>query len=197
METKDESRRGEKHALRRRMRELRRAMSPEERLVAAARVEEHLFDLPVVVTAETIMLFYAFGSEIPTAAMAQRVVSEGKRLLLPFLEGDRIEAAEVGPGDPLVQASYGPKEPARRVPMDPAGVGLVVTPGLAFDRSGHRLGYGGGYYDGYLRRLSTPTVRIGIGFSEQLVDRVPHDSGDQRVDLVVTDAGVIECLPRG
>jgi 5-formyltetrahydrofolate cyclo-ligase len=92
-------------------------------------------------------------------------------------------------------SGYGPKEPRRRIPVDPAEVDVVITPGLAFDRSGRRLGYGGGHYDRYLARLGPEAVRIGIGFSVQLVDEVPAHAGDQRLNLVVTDLGVIECRP--
>ncbi|MDQ4006282.1 MAG: 5-formyltetrahydrofolate cyclo-ligase, partial [Actinomycetota bacterium] len=105
--------------------------------------------------------------------------------------------AEVGPGDPLDPTGYGPREPARRIPVDPLTVDVVVAPGLAFDRLGHRLGYGGGHYDRYLGRLGEGALRIGVAFSLQLVDRVPTEPGDRPVDIVVTDAGVIEARSGG
>lgn len=154
---------------------------------------ERLFALPEMASARTVLLFYSFGSEVATRGMADRIRIEGKRLLLPYVDGEAMEAAEVLPGDDLIRAPYGAREPTRRVPVDPAEVDLVVTPGLAFDRRGYRLGYGGGFYDRYLARLRPETVRLGIGFAVQLVDRVPAGPGDQRVDLVVTEAGVIDC----
>jgi 5-formyltetrahydrofolate cyclo-ligase len=154
---------------------------------------EGLFALPGMASARTVLLFYSFGSEVATRGMADRLRIEGKRLLLPYVDGDAMEAAEVGPGDELIRAPYGAREPNRRVPVDPGEVDLVVTPGLAFDRRGHRLGYGGGFYDRYLARLRPETVRVGIGFAVQLVDRVPAGPDDQRVDLVVTEAGVVDC----
>jgi 5-formyltetrahydrofolate cyclo-ligase len=69
-------------------------------------------------------------------------------------------------------------------------VDLVITPGLAFDRRGHRLGYGGGHYDRYFARLQRSALRVGVGFSIQLVDELPTEPSDRPVDLVVTDAGV-------
>jgi 5-formyltetrahydrofolate cyclo-ligase len=66
-----------------------------------------------------------------------------------------------------------------------------VTPGLAFDRQGRRLGYGGAYYDRYLTRLEPHAVRIGIGFDEQVVEEVPVEPTDEPVDVIVTDGGVI------
>jgi 5-formyltetrahydrofolate cyclo-ligase len=69
----------------------------------------------------------------------------------------------------------------------------VVTPGLAFDRHGRRLGYGGGHYDRYLARLGPRAVRVGIAFSIQVIEDVPAAPEDERVHVVVTDAGVIDC----
>jgi 5-formyltetrahydrofolate cyclo-ligase len=116
-------------------------------------------------------------------------VQKGKRVLLPFLEGETMAAAEFvpGPEGAMVQTTYGPKEPASRVPVHPGEVDVVILPGLAFDRAGYRLGYGGGYYDRYLTGLRPDAVRIGIGFAVQLVDAVPHGEGDARLDVTVTD----------
>jgi 5-formyltetrahydrofolate cyclo-ligase len=70
-----------------------------------------------------------------------------------------------------------------------------VAPGLAFDRDGNRLGYGGGHYDRYLARLGRRAPRVGVAFSLQIVDRVPADEGDERVDVVATDQGSFEAPP--
>jgi 5-formyltetrahydrofolate cyclo-ligase len=175
------------------MRTQRQEIPRAERARLSLRVEEAFFSLPEVGRARRVLLFYSFGSEVGTAGMAERVLAEGKSLVLPFLEKGRMEAAEVRPSEPLRPTGYGPREPLRRVAVDPGSVDLVVAPGLAFDRGGHRLGYGGGHYDRYLGRLGRGAVRIGVGFSAQLVDRVPAGPGDERVDLVVTDAEIIDC----
>jgi 5-formyltetrahydrofolate cyclo-ligase len=184
-----------KEALRAEMRRRRAAIPAAERLAAAAAIDDVVLSLPEIAAARTVMLFYSFGSEVPTSGMAERLLAGGHRLLLPFLETGAMEAGEVRPGDSLVRTSYGPKEPAHRVPVHPGDVDAVVTPGLAFDRAGYRLGYGGAYYDRYLARLTPEAPRIGIGFAVQLVDRVPHGPADERVDLVVTEAGVVRCDP--
>jgi 5-formyltetrahydrofolate cyclo-ligase len=192
--TKAKNLREEKAELRRRMRRARQGIPADQRARMAEIVADRLFALPEAASARTLLLFYSFGSEVATAGMAARVRAEGKRLLLPYVE-DAMEAAEVREGDELVRAPYGAREPARRVPVDPAAVEVVVTPGLAFDLRGNRLGYGGGYYDRYLARLRSDTVRIGIGYAVQIVDRVPAGPADQPVDLVVTEADVIDCRP--
>jgi 5-formyltetrahydrofolate cyclo-ligase len=175
------------------MRALRGTMPAEARAEAAGRVAGRLFALPEVTAARAVLLFYSFGSEVPTSSMAQHLLDSGVRLLLPFLHDGAMEAAEVRPGESLVHSEYGPKEPGRRVPVDPVEVDVVITPGLAFDRNGRRLGYGGGHYDRYLKRLGTGALRAGIGFHLQVLDEVPAEPHDERVDVVVTDAETIEC----
>ncbi len=157
----------------------------------AKRVEERLFSLPAIRDAKTVLLFYSFGSEIPTRDIIRRLLDESRRVLLPFMEGSEMLAAELRAGDSVVRTSYGPKEPSDRITVEPEDVDVVIAPGLAFDRSGHRIGYGGGNYDRYLRRLGPGATRVGIGFHIQLMADVPHGPADEPVDFVVTDRETI------
>ncbi len=93
------------------------------------------------------------------------------------------------------QPPYGPLEPAQPVPVDPVMVDVVIAPGLGFDPRGNRLGYGKGHYDGYLRRIRPEVPRIGIAYAAQIVDEVPAGERDERMDMVVTEAGVVVCAP--
>ena len=94
-------------------------------------------------------------------------------------------------GDELVPGAYGISEPGPGASLvTPA---LVITPLLAVDRVGYRLGYGAGYYDRTLAllRRAGPVEAVGVGFAAQLVDHVPHDGADQRLDWVITEHGAI------
>jgi 5-formyltetrahydrofolate cyclo-ligase len=185
--------RASKSDLRARMQRLRASVPEDARARLGGLIEERLAGLPAFAAATSTLLFYSFGSEVPTAGLIQRAVAAGKRVLLPYLDGDSLEAAEVSPDQALVPTGYGPKEPGRRIPVDPAEVDLVVTPGLAFDRHGHRLGYGRGFYDRYLGRLRRDALRTGVAFGFQVVDAVPAGPRDEVVDLIVTEGEVIEC----
>ncbi len=182
-----------KAALRARMREMRVAISPEERAASAERVMARLFDVPTVRMARTILSFSSFGSEVPTEEIVRRLHEEGRRVLLPFVEGHEMEAAEAPAGDSLVATDYGPMEPTERVAVHPSEVDVVLVPALAFDRLGYRVGYGGGHYDRYLARLGPRAVRVGVAFHAQVVTAVPHGVEDEPVDLVVTDAETVDC----
>jgi 5-formyltetrahydrofolate cyclo-ligase len=197
LDVRETERNSEKDALREGMRRVRAAIPPAERSARSARVEARLLALPELRDARTVLLFYSFGTEVPTAVLARRLLERGFRVLLPYLAGDGMEAAEVRPGSRLEATDYGPKEPADRIAVDPERIDAVITPGLAFDRRGARLGYGGGHYDRYLGRLEAHAVRIGIAFAEQVVEAVPEEELDQPVDVVVTDEEVIRIDPVG
>lgn len=183
----------EKATLRDRMRAERAAIPAPQRRSLETRVEARVLALPAIEAARTVLLFYAFGTEIATRVLADRLRERGKRLLLPYVERGEIEAAEVRAGDRLVETEYGPREPRRRVPVRREDVDVVITPGMAFDRHGRRLGYGGGRYDRFLARLGEDALRVGIAFSVQLVEEVPAGPHDALLDLVVTDAEVVDC----
>jgi 5-formyltetrahydrofolate cyclo-ligase len=159
----------------------------------ARRAQGRLLDLDEVAAASTVLLFYSFGSEMATGGVGEHLLAEGKRVLLPYLTPQGMEASEILPGEPLLPTGYGPREPSRRIALDPLEVDLVLTPGLAFDRRGFRLGYGGGHYDRYLTRVGPETIRVGFAFSAQLIDHIPEEPADQKVHLIVTDAEVVDC----
>ncbi len=185
-----------KEALRASMRHLRAAIPPEERARLSGVIEEVLLGLPEVIDAATVLLYSSFGTEVATQGMVARMLASGKRVLVPYLVEDRtMEAAEVRAGVPLAPSSYGPGEPGTGTAVEPQEVDLVVVPGLAFDRRGYRLGYGGGHYDRYLARMGPGALRVGVAFSLQVVDRIPEEPGDERVDVIVTDEGALDLRP--
>ncbi len=181
----------EKAELRRRMRALRAAIPAAEREAWSKTATDRLLALPEVEAARLAFVFNTFGSEIDTGRLIQRLADRGVDLALPRLIGGVLEAVAYRPGDPVDPSSYGALEPRENEPVDPRDLDLVVAPGLAFDRRGYRVGYGGGYYDGFLRRAGTGAARIGFGFDVQIVDAVPHDAADERLQAVVSELRVV------
>jgi 5-formyltetrahydrofolate cyclo-ligase len=186
-----------KARLRERMRRTRAAIPDADRERLATQVADRLFTIPEIREARTVMLFASFGSEIPTASILDRLDAAGVTVLLPFVADGELGAARYRPGDPTTPSRYGPPEPAARVSVDPGQIDLVLLPGLAFDRRGRRLGYGGAHYDRYVGRLRGPALRVGLAFHQQLLDEVPAGVGDEPVDMVVTDREVIRTGVRG
>ncbi len=131
--------------------------------------------------------------EADAGPLLAALASRGHALCLPVVEAP---AAALGfrqwaPGDALVPGYQGIGEPAAGAAV--AHPDVVLVPLLAFDRGGHRLGYGGGFYDRTLARLreAGSVLAIGIAFSAQQVDRLPGADHDQRLDAVLTEQGVI------
>lgn len=175
------------------MRSIRQAIPPADRRRAAEAVAGQALGLRAVRHARVVALFSSFGSEIATDQLVAGLMGAGKRVLLPYLDSGEMDVAEVDPNDPPVASAYGPEEPARRDPVRPEEIDAVIVPGLAFDRRGHRLGYGGGHYDRFLRRVRPAAVRVGIGFHAQLLEAVPHGPGDEALDMVITEREVVAC----
>jgi 5-formyltetrahydrofolate cyclo-ligase len=185
----------EKPDLRERMRALRATIPAAERAGMAREAESRLLSEPALKPAGTFLVFWSFGTEIDTHGVVRRLRGAGRRVLLPFIGAGRMEAA-VWTGQPLGPSGYGPMAPEDPVAVDPGEIDAVVAPGLAFDRRGFRLGYGGGHFDGFMRRMRPDALRAGFCFHIQMVDRVPNSPTDEPVDLVITERETFPCHSR-
>ncbi|MDP9296809.1 MAG: 5-formyltetrahydrofolate cyclo-ligase [Actinomycetota bacterium] len=186
----------EKRELRRRMKALRDGLDPGERARSADRIVELLLALPEVRDGGTVSAYFAFGSEIPTVELLARLDGDRKRIALPLVRDGEMTMVSYRPGDALTMSAYGAHEPTGGAEIAPTEVDVFITPGLAFDRRGFRLGYGGGFYDRYLRRARPDALRFGVCYSAQLVDEVPSGLSDERVDRIVTEEGTTVFPPR-
>jgi 5-formyltetrahydrofolate cyclo-ligase len=172
---------------------VRAAIPAEERQRRAAAIEARLYGLPQASAAGAWLLYWAFGSEVPTRSIVERALGEGRTVALPVLREDRMDTAVLDRLEATAPSGYGPNEPLGGRSLRPEEIGLVVIPGVAFDRQGHRLGRGGGHYDRLLRDLGSGPPRLALAFHEQVVDDVPQEPLDEDVDVVVTDREVVVC----
>jgi 5-formyltetrahydrofolate cyclo-ligase len=99
-----------------------------------------------------------------------------------------------GPDD-LAAGPRGVREPRRRRPVEAADLDVVVVPGVAFDGAGARLGRGAGFYDRFLHALPARVWRVGVAFDLQILERVPTEGHDARLDLVVTETRTLPPVP--
>lgn len=182
--------------LRDRSRRIRDAIDPVLRLERSEAAHTRLYELDRFREAEAVAIYFSTGSEVITGPLAIRLAEhDGKRLLLPFVLNDELQLTDWRPSDPVVDAPYGGMHPRYRRPVELSEVDVVVVSGLAFDRSGNRMGEGRGLVDGLLRRLAPETSRIGLAFDDQIVTEVPVGDHDERVDAIATDTEIIVCDP--
>lgn len=173
-------------------RAVRKAIPPLEREQRSAHVRERVLFLPEVRDARTVGCYISVHSEVETHVLLQDLLGLGKRVVVPVVEPpERIEFAEVASFDDLVVGAHGipePRPPHRLV--EPADVDVLLIPGLRFTPEGHRLGNGGGYFDRLLAR-SARALRVGLAYEAQVVDELPFEAHDERLDVVVTEKRVV------
>jgi 5-formyltetrahydrofolate cyclo-ligase len=138
--------------------------------------------------------FSSIGSEINPLPLMRRLAECGARLALPVVvgRGRPLALRAWAFGEPLNKGQWGIREPPPTAPeVDPD---IVLTPLAAFDRAGHRIGYGAGYYDLTLAglRARKPIVAVGLAFAAQQIAAVPATARDERLDLVLTEREVID-----
>ena len=183
-----------KRGIRRAVLEERDAAAPDVRAAWGERIAERFVTLPEVRSAKVVMVFSSFGSEVPTGPIVKRLRDLGVVVALPRIEGTDLVPVPYAPGDPVRPTSFGAVEPIRPEGVDTASLEVVGVPGVAFDRRGRRVGYGGGYYDRFLRDL--PGFTVGIAFGLQVVAHdLPTGSFDLPVRAIVTEGETIRPIP--
>ena len=179
-----------------RAKEVRSRLSPGEVAELSARIGLHLRQL---IDSESVVMVYASKpGEVDTSGLISWLLSHGIRVVVPIIEQEtrslRLSYLE-DPGVLRPSTFLVPEPVGRENPADPSAVCLVIIPLIAFDRQGHRLGYGAGYYDRFLSRH--PGMRkIGVAFSCQEVPLIPADENDVSLDAIVTEEGVVPLRER-
>ena len=181
----------EKKALRTRLRAMRKALSPQAQRLASRAVCERVLAFEAYKRAKVVMAYIACRGELDVSPVMDDILSSGRTLLLPRCEeGGRLTARKIASLAALSPGAYGVPEPGEESPVAlPETIDLILVPGVAFDRDFYRLGQGGGYYDRFLKE--THAVRAGVCHSAALLDGVPREAHDMRMDAVITPKALI------
>ena len=173
----------EKKALRIEIRQLKRVCPLEERRRKSLSVWEAVERDEVFQQAETVLAYWSMDDEVYTHDFVKRWAGS-KTLLLPCVKGDELELRYFD-GEERLQpgGGYAIPEPVGELFADWGKIDLILVPGVAFDKSGNRLGRGKGYYDKVLKQ--TGAYKLGVCFDFQLVERVPVEPHDVKMDRVV------------
>ncbi|WP_308227811.1 5-formyltetrahydrofolate cyclo-ligase [uncultured Prevotella sp.] len=175
----------DKQSLRKEIKNKKRQFTSQELCELSFPVVMRLLSHPRIKTANTVMLYYSLPDEVDTHTLVDSLLMSGKRILLPRVTGEGTMELRryTGPSD-LAQGAYNIMEPTGEVFDNYTDIDLAVIPGVAFDKDGNRMGRGKGYYDRLLPKLAN-TYKIGICLPFQLVEKIPTDEHDVRMDEVL------------
>ena len=174
----------DKQTLRKMIREKKRAMTEAQIEEASARLAQLLYNSPLYRQATTIYGYLPYNQEVRTVPMLEQALAEGKRVAVPKVYGDEMRFLYIDDLSRVEKGYAGIPEPVDDEPVAEDPTALVLMPGLAFDKAGHRIGYGGGFYDKFLSaEPDHPTLALCYGF--QMLDELPTEEFDIPVDCVL------------
>ncbi len=174
-----------------RCREILNHLRPSERNQKSIRIYHHLIQDPILKRSVAFFTFLGFKNEIDTMRLVYWGLSQGKIVVAPRVDfkSKQIELYQILlPSRDLKIGAFGIPEPDPKKckPVSISSLDLLIVPGLAFDRSGGRLGRGAGYFDRFLAQCKN-IPKIGIAFREQMISQVPLEAHDIRMDQVICD----------
>lgn len=197
-----------KQVIRKSMLSRREQLPADLRAIYSAAIAERLLQLPEYRQADTVLGYMNFGAEFSSELWVEQALADGKRLALPkvnrhtnHLDLYWVEDME----NQLAAGLWGIREPVvercERLTA-PDEVEFVLLPGVAFTRDGARLGYGGGYYDKLLAHLNHAggalrPMLVAAAFALQVVERLPQEANDVKVDWIITEQETIDCAAQG
>ena len=164
-------------------------------LEMSARIGERIIAMPEYRKAQRIFCYYALPMEVQTAGLIREMLREGKEVYLPVTNKDHtMKAVRLRSPEAVHKGAFRVMEPDGTDEIDPSELDLILTPGLAFDRAGGRIGYGAGCFDRFLPRCRG--LIVGLALEMQMVDQVPMEPHDVYMHRVVTEKAEYDCPAR-
>lgn len=174
----------DKKALRTQIRQLKRGMTQEDIARRSQKLLEKFCATEEYRKAETIYGYLPYNQEVRTTPILAKALADGKRVAVPKVYGEEMRFIYMEDLNAVASGFSGIPEPVADTPVAADETALVLMPGLAFDPQGHRMGYGGGFYDKFLsREPNHPTVALCYDF--QMFDFLETEAHDIPVDLVI------------
>jgi 5-formyltetrahydrofolate cyclo-ligase len=186
----------DKAALRKRMIRRRNDITLDQVVDFSREIEANLFSCEEFLSREDILYYLSFGKEVRTDAMIARSLELGKKVYVPRIikSENKLEICEIKNLETSFDINtYGIREPSGVSVVSPTKIDAIVTPGLAFDSSGGRIGFGGGYYDKLFMELPGNSLRLGVAYGFQIVDSLHQDVWDKKVQKVFTEKDTLNC----
>ena len=189
-----------KHKLKDGIFKKRKSLSKREIDEKSAAMREKLFSLNEFKDAKNIMFYVSFNNEVDTIETIKELLKNKgenkKNIIVPYVEKNNpiLQLSKLNGFDDLEPKTFGILEPkdGKIKKFDVKKVDLVLVPGIVFDENGHRIGYGYGYYDRFLRKLNKNKTKIGLCYDFQLVDKIPEEKHDVPMDIIITEKRIVK-----
>jgi len=160
-------------------------------------IKEKLYSLSEFKEAKNIMIYVSFNNEVDTIEIIKEIlINKEKTIVVSYVVRNNpiLQLSELKSFNELEPKKLGILEPKDNFIREFSlkKLDLVIVPGLVFDKNGHRIGYGYGYYDRFLKKIDGDK-KIGLAFDFQLVDKIPEEQHDVPMDIIVTEERVLKC----
>ena len=170
--------------------ERREKLPKEEKLLFDDKIYTKVKNLRVFKEAKVIFTFISFGSEVDTLRLIDEALRKGKTVAVPWINKEKklMEAKVIRDLDDMYPGLYGILEPSPEAEtLKPQEIDLIITPGVAFDNLGGRIGYGGGYYDKFLAEVKASVPKIALSYELQRVKKLPLEPFDIKITALITE----------
>ncbi len=178
----------DKSAIRNYAKKQRSCLTENECMEKSKAIANKLFSTRAYKENDNILLYMSANNEVSTAAIFNQAISDGKKIYLPKVYGKEMAFIRVFSLEELSKGSYGILEPISDKKAD-ITEGMIIMPGVAFDRDCNRIGYGGGFYDRYMQKQKQLTS-CAICYECQIVDGIPSEAHDIKPEMVITEFNV-------
>lgn len=169
---------------------MRKRLKPQWKTKSDSGIRERLFRLKEFKKAKVIFLYVSKADEVDTIKILERLIKLKKIIVVPRVEGKHIRLHTIEHFEHLTKGNFGIFEPKKHRPkINPKHIDIALVPGIAFDKTGSRIGYGHGYFDRLLKKMTCP--KIGLAYDFQMVAKIETHVYDVPVDDVVTEKRTI------
>ena len=176
----------------------RESLKLEEIQKKSSEIRSSLYSLPIFKAAKNIMFYLSFNNEVDTQVIIKELlIKKEKTIIVPFVLKNNpiLQLSELKNFNELEPKTFGILEPKKSYirEFNHEKLDIVLIPGMVFDIKGHRIGYGYGYYDRFLKKLKSHKKKIGLAYDFQVFDKIPEEQHDVPVDIIVTETRIIKC----
>jgi len=178
-----------KSELRKRILNIRNNMDIEDVRKNSSAITEKIINLDSYIQSKVVFIYMDFKNEVMTSQLIKHMLSAKKRVVIPYTDTRNtvlIPSEITGEAD-LVLNSFGYYEPKNISPIDTGEIDLAVIPGVVFDKSLNRIGFGKGYYDRILNKLKASAKKVALAHEFQVLESIPNEEHDIKMDMIITE----------